>query len=304
MKVFVTGASGFVGGAVLEQLQAAGHFIRILARHPQSARIQAAADRFRAEIHPGDILDSQALEPGLPGVEAVIHLVGIISEVGAATFENIHVRGTQSVVEAMQKANVPRLAHISALGARPQAISRYHQSKWAAEEIVRQSGLDWTIFRPSIVYGPGDEFVNLFAKLARRLPVLPVMGTGQGTLQPVSVETVASCFVKAITEPKAIRQTVDLCSEEVLTFDEVLDRILHVTGQKRWKCHIPMALARGLAAGMEQLFAALHKAPPLNRDQLLMLEEKTVGNPQLAKDLFGIKLVPFREGIAQYLPRR
>lgn len=185
MKVFVTGASGFVGGAVLEQLQAAGHFIRILARHPQSARIQAAADRFRAEIHPGDILDSQALEPGLPGVEAV-----------------------------------------------------------------------------------------------------------------------ASCFVKAITEPKAIRQTVDLCSEEVLTFDEVLDRILHVTGQKRWKCHIPMALARGLAAGMEQLFAALHKAPPLNRDQLIMLEEKTVGNPQLAKDLFGIKLVPFREGIAQYLPRR
>src|SRR5579859_5313023 len=200
MKVFVTGASGFVGEEIVRQLHAAGHSIRILARQPRSPRAQEAASEYRAEIHPGNVLDADSLRGGLKDCEAVIHLVGIISEIGRNTFENVHTQGTKNMVAAAREAGVKRFAQMSALGTRPDAVSRYHQSKWVAEEIVRGSGLDWTIFRPSIIYGPKDHFVNLFARLARFSPVLPIIGRGDWKLQPVPVGDVAAAFVKCLTE--------------------------------------------------------------------------------------------------------
>jgi len=143
------------------------------------------------------------------------------------------------------------LAQMSALGTRPHAVSRYHQSKWAGEEIVRESGLDWTIFRPSIIYGPKDHFVNLFARLARFSPVLPVIGRGQGKLQPVPVSDVAAAFVKCLAEPRSVGQVFDLCGRDILTFTEALDEILAVTGRKRWKAHLPFGLARCQAAALK-----------------------------------------------------
>jgi NADH dehydrogenase len=241
------------------------------------------------------------MSPGIRFV-AVIHLVGIISEIDRNTFENVHTLGTKNMVAAAQEAGVKRFAQMSALGTRSHAVSRYHQSKWAGEEIVRESGLDWTIFRPSIIYGPKDHFVNLFARLARFSPVLPMIGRGQGKLQPVPVGDVAAAFVKCLTEPRSVGRTFDLCGRDVLTFTEVLDEILTVIGRKRWKAHLPPGLARCQAAVLEFIFPKLlGKAPPLNRDQLLMLSEDNVGNPQPANELFGLRPVPFREGIANYL---
>jgi NADH dehydrogenase len=304
MKVFVTGATGFVGEEVVRQLHAAGHAIRILARHPRSPRIQSTVSEYGAEIHPGNVLDAESLRGGLKDCEAVIHLVGIISEIGRNTFENVHTLGTKNIVAATREAGVKRFAQMSALGTRPHAVSRYHKSKWAAEEIVRESGLDWTIFRPSIIYGPKDHFVNLFARLARFSPILPVIGRGNGKLQPVPVGDVAAAFVKCLAEPRSVGRTFDLCGGDVLTFMEVLDEILVVTGRKRWKAHLPPGLARCQAAVLEFIFPKLlGKAPPLNRDQLLMLSEDNVGNPQPANELFGLRPIAFREGIASYLLR-
>ncbi len=304
MNVFVTGASGFVGEEVLRQLHAAGHVIRILARRPQSEIVQSDASRYRAEIYPGNVIDGSSLTDGLKSIDAVIHLVGIISEVGVNTFENVHTRGTRNLVATAQQAGVKRFVHMSALGVRADAASRYHQSKWAAEEIVRRSGLDFTIFRPSIIYGPKDHFVNLFAKMSRFSPVLPVMGSGRSKLQPIPVADVATCFVKSLNEPAAIGQSYDLCGKDILTFEEVLDVILQVTGRRRWKIHVPMRLAQMQAALLEFIFPRLlGKAPPLNRDQLIMLREDNTGNPIPANDLFGLKPKSFKEGIASYLKR-
>ncbi|MDB6022701.1 MAG: NAD-dependent epimerase/dehydratase, partial [Pedosphaera sp.] len=302
MKAFVTGATGFVGEEILQQLHQTGHAIRILARHPQSAPVQECVSRFGAEVHIGDILNPASLPAGVRGTDAVIHLVGIISEIGKNTFENVHTLGTRNMVAAAQQAGVKRFVHMSALGTRTNAIARYHQSKWAAEEIVRNSGLDYTIFRPSIIYGPRDLFVNLFARMARFSPALPVMGSGRSKLQPVPVADVATCFVRALNEPNSIGQTYDICGGEVLSFEEVLDAILEVTGRKRWKLHLPLGIARLQAALLEFIFPrVLGKAPPLNRDQLLMLDEDNVGHPQPANDLFRLKPIPFKQGIAQYL---
>ena len=302
MKVLVTGATGFVGQEVLGQLHSAAHSIRILVRQPRTHRLQKIASEYHPEIYQGDVLETKTIEGSLAGVDAVIHLVGIISEVGTQTFENVHIRGTLNIVEASRKFPIKRLVHMSALGTRAQARSRYHQSKWAAEEIVRQSGLAFTIFRPSLIYGTGDLFVNLFEKLSRFSPFLPVMGTGRGKLQPVPVDAVALAFMKSLTEPKAIGQTYDLCGPDRLTLVEVLDAILAVTGRRRIRLHLPMPLAWRLAMLLEFIFPRLLKRPPpLNREQLLMLQEDNIGDPAPANRLFGLEPIPFREGIARFL---
>src|ERR1051326_6170954 len=177
MKVLVTGATGFVGHAVALAVHRAGHSLRILVRNPGAQKVQELVAATASEIHLGDVLDTTSLEGMLIGIDAIIHLVGIISEFGRYTFENIHTEGTRNVVQGAQQYGVRRFIQMSALGTRPGAASRYHQTKWAAEEIVRESGLAFTIFRPSLIYGPQDHFVNLFARIARLSPVLPIVGS-------------------------------------------------------------------------------------------------------------------------------
>jgi NADH dehydrogenase len=296
MNVLVTGGTGFVGREILRELVASGHRVRILSRGTWKSPGQSD------NTVPGNVLDAASLPQAFAGVDAVIHLVGIISEVGEQTFEHVHVLGTQNVVSAAEQAGVKRFVHMSALGSRPNAVARYHQSKWAAEEIVRGSGLDWTIFRPSIIYGPGDGFVNLFARIIRRSPIVPIMGNGESKFQPVTVESVAIAFVKALAEPPAVRQTFDLCGAEVFTLNEIVDAILTVMQRQRLKLHVPLAAARFQAALLEFIYPkVLGKAAPLNRDQLHMLQEDNTGETRAATDLFGLDHPPFRQRIARYL---
>lgn len=302
MKVFVTGATGFVGNEVVRQLHDAGHAIRIFVRKKPLFRVEGPHGSMEAEIRVGNILDPESLKDALKEIDAVIHLVGIISEVGASTFENIHVRGTRNVLTAAKEQGVKRFVQMSALGTRPNAVSRYHQTKWQAEEIVRGSGLDFTIFRPSLIFGPRDHFVNLFAKIIRHWSVVPLLGRRDAKFQPVAVENVAAAFVKALGEPKSLGQTYDLAGPETLTLSEMTDQIMAVMKLKRIKVHVPSFIARIQAAILEFVFPTfLRQAPPLNRQQLTMLDEDNVGNAQPANELFGLKPIAFKQGISRYL---
>ena len=276
--------------------------VRALVRSSVRAVMSFGPNASPQELVPGNIHDPASLRTAMQGVDAAIHLVGIIGELSRNTFDRVHVEGTRNVVKAAQEAGVSRFIQMSALGSRPDAVSRYHRSKWAAEEIVRQSGLAFTIFRPSIVYGPGDLFVNLFDHISRVSPVLPVMGSGLGTLQPIRVEDVARSFVQSLGELQALGRTFDLGGPELLTFRVILKQILEVTGRRRLLLQIPLPIARMQARFLEVIFPLLLGQPaPLSLDQLVMLEERTEGDAEVARRLFKLPLVTFREGIAAYL---
>jgi NADH dehydrogenase len=302
LNILLTGATGFVGQEMLRQLLGAGHSIRILARNPASRRVKEALSLGRVEVHPGDITDAGSLADACGGMAGVIHLVGIISQTGRSTFENIHTQGTRNILAAAQSAGARRFLHISALGTRAGAVSRYHQTKWAAEQSVRGSRLDYTIFRPSLIYGRGDRFVNLFATITRFSPVVPVLGRRGARFQPVAVEAVAKAFVQALVRPEAVGRTYDLCGPDALTLPEILDVILEVTGRRRFKVRIPAGLAWAQASVMEQVWPKLlGRAPPLNRDQLIMLGEDNLGDPSPANRLFSLPRTSFREDMARLL---
>ena len=299
MKVLLTGATGFVGAEIAKQLGQAGHPVRQLVRPGRPRRETPASG---SEFQPGDVTEAASLKGACDGIQAVIHLVGIISEVGGQTFEKVHAQGTKNLLAEAQRAGVRRFVQMSALGTRPNAPSRYHQSKWAAEESVRGSGLDYTIFRPSLIYGPRDHFVNLFAKIIRLSPIVPVVGNPRALFQPVAVEPVAAAFVRSLSEAQAGGKTFDLCGPERFTMPAMIDQILKVMARKRLKLRVPRWVARGQAAFLEFAFSALlRRAPPLNRDQLIMLEEDNIGNPEPANQVFGLKHPRFQEGIGYLL---
>jgi uncharacterized protein YbjT (DUF2867 family) len=302
MKVFLTGGTGFVGKEIMRQLIVRRHSVTCLVRNPDSPSAIELKAHFGIELVRGDVTDRKSLDGLLERFDAVIHLVGIISEVGDRTFGKVHTGGTKNMVEATVLQRAQRFIFMSALGTRPNAVSRYHQTKWAAEEWVRNSGMQFTIFRPSLVYGPEDKFVNLFAKIIRCSPIVPLLGRATATFQPVSVTAVANAFAESLTEPRSIGQTYDLTGPETLTLQEIVDQISIALHKRRLKVQVPGFIARFQAALLGFIYGTLlRKEPPLNRDQLLMLEEDNVGNGRPANELFALQHPRFQERIASYL---
>ncbi len=253
-----------------------------------------------------DFASHESLVKGLRGAVAMVHLVGIIGEVGTQTFERVHIDTTARLLAAARDAGVRRWVHMSALGTRKNAPARYHQTKWEAEELVRGSGLAWTILRPSIIYGPGDSFTNLFVRIARYSPVVPVIGGGEGLLQPVELEMVARSVVGAIGHPEAVGRSFDVCGPERLSLRDLIRLVLEASGQRRWLMPVPWWIARIQAALLEAVFPRLLGRPaPLTRDQLRMLGEDNVGDGAPADQAFGLRHRPLREALESWLkPRR
>lgn len=294
MKVFVTGGTGFVGNHLINSLLDDGYQVRCLVRPGSEKKL---ARRHDVEIWPGDIFDGEArLADGMEDCQAVIHLIGIIREFPrkGITFERLHYQAAVQVVNAAQAAGIRRYIHMSSLGTRPNARSRYHQTKYKAEEYVRQSALSYTIFQPSVIFGPDDNFVNLFKQLMIKTPLIPVVGDGSYQIQPVDVRTVARAFTLSLKEEKAIGRVFQLPGRDRFTFNDILNIIARTLGKKIIKVYIPVGLIRIMAYFLEGL-----PGFPLARDQIVMLLDGNIGNETSFYEEFGIAPTPFEAGIKE-----
>lgn len=319
--IVVTGGTGFVGREICRRLAGQGGPVRAVARHAPAQPLPEGVSFF-----PADVTRGISLREAMNGAKAVIHCVGIIRENGHATFDRLHRHAVAETVAAAHRAQVPRFLLISALGARPTSASRYQQSKAAAEEIVRQSGLAFTILRPSVVYGPGDQFTNLLARWMRPPfswltgGFLGVPGGASVNLCPASVGEVAEAVLRSLGQDRALGQSLDLAGPPVSLKELALAIAramgLHPTwieqppdvllGMAPWLwltaskpvLHpVPLPLCRIAAAVAERLLPY----PPLTTDQVVMLEEGQFGDPQPAADILGFRPGPLAAGLAAYL---
>jgi NADH dehydrogenase len=260
------------------------------------AKAPALAD-LGVEVVPGDISDRASLEAAAAGIERVIHLVGIIQEAPGATFQSVHVDGTRNLLEASKKAGVRHFMYQSALGTRPNAKSRYHQTKWEAEELVSKSGIPFTILRPSLIYGPGDQFTLRLAEMIRLSPVLPVIGSGRSRIQPIFIDDVVQCILKIVMSDSYLNEIYKIGGPEELTYEEVTKAIAGALGVDRPVVHMPLFFMRTMAKVAE---AVLPK-PPVTTDQLIMLQEDNVCSLRDIREVFGVEPVRFKEGLQRFL---
>jgi uncharacterized protein YbjT (DUF2867 family) len=293
-RVFVTGGTGFVGTVVVEELLDRGFGINLLMRSEKPTRADARIQHIQ-----GDLFDESSLNYGMQGCGAAIHLVGIIQEKPSkgVTFERIHFEGTRRVVEAARRNNVRRYIHMSALRTRENAVSEYHKTKYRAEQLVRDSGLDWTIIRPSMIHGPGGEFMRMETNWARRKAppffFMPYFGAGlfggrASLLQPVYVKDVARAFVDAIDRPQTIHQTYELAGPDAMSWPQFHRTVSQaIVGKRRLTLPIPAWKAKLLTRILPGFLL------PFNRDQVIMSQEdNTADLTKFARD-FGWTPQPF-----------
>ena len=295
--ILVTGGTGFVGSNLVRRLRNDDIAVRALVRDP--GRGQALKD-IAVDIVEGDVSNRESLEKAAHGCDRVVHLVGIIQETQNAKFQTVHVDGTRNVLEAAKKAGVRHILYQSALGTRPGAVSAYHKTKWQAEELVRASNVPYTILRPSLIYGPGDQFTMRLVEMIKHLPVLPVIGSGQSRIQPLYIDDAVSCIVKAITGDSFFNEMLEIGGPDQLTYEELVGAVADALGVYRPTMHMPVFLAKGAARFLETMLTA----PPVTSDQLIMLQEDNVCSMRDIRDAFSIEPIKFREGLKKFIAPR
>jgi uncharacterized protein YbjT (DUF2867 family) len=288
--ILVTGATGFIGPKIVHALRAEDLPVRVLARKLKDAETLA---NWGCEIVEGDMTDAASLRRAVEGCDTVIDLVAIISG-KPEDFQRVMVQGTRDLVAAAKKARVKLFILMSALGVgeRTKDLTPYFHAKWDEEQAVQASGLDYTIFRPSFVFGAGGGSLPIYIRQVRWSPVVTVIGDGTRRLQPIWVEDVAAFFAKSLSLPAAVNQTFELAGPDVVTWNELYERIRRVLGKRRATIHMPYGLVRAGAAVVEKLPLDF----PLSRDAVTMLEfEDNVTDIGPAVETFGIRPITLDE---------
>jgi len=266
--VLMLGGGGFIGRYVVARLAAAGHRVTVLTRRRASVRHLILLPT--VDVIEGDPYDRGTLQRLAVPATAAINLVGTLHERGRDTFARVHVDLPRLLVEACHAAGVRRVLHVSAHGADADGPSRYLRSKGAGEVVIEQSGLDFTIFRPSVVFGREDRLLNLFARMARLLPVLAV-ASAQSRFQPVYVRDVAHCVAMALREDLTIGQRYDLCGPKVYTLRELVRYAAEVSGNPRPVLSLGAGASKLQAMALELLPGKL-----LTRDNLASMSRDNV----------------------------
>ena len=289
--ILVTGGTGFVGSHVVRALRGGGLSLRLVARRPERH------DRLRGpdcEVVQGDMTDAESLVRAAAGCEAVVHLVALPPFSDPKAIEKVMVNGTRDLVAAAKEAAVRRFVLMSALGASEETVdvAPYYGAKWAMEHEVMHSGLEHVIFRPSFIFGRDGGILGTFRKLAKLMPVTPIIGTGTQVIQPLWIDDVGAYFAAAVDKEEAAGRLFEIGGPDRVSWNGFWERLKRTLGVRRPSFHVPMALARANAVITERLPGEI----PLTRDLLKMLEagDNVVSNDD-AVETFALPLVPLDE---------
>lgn len=296
--ILITGAAGYVGNNLVRLLVAQGQPVRALVHSPDKAAVRLADVREQIEIVAGDVTRPETLRPALEGVSAVVHLVAVAIERQRGDYERINTQGTVNLVDAAKAAGVHRFINMSQNGADSRLPYRFLASKGRAQEVVAASGLGWTALRPSVIWGPQDEFANVQARLIKLTPlVFPIVGDGSARFQPVWVGDVVAVVARCLDDASTIGGEYALGGPEVLTYAQIVRRVLEALGARRLTINVPVPLLRPVVKLME---VALPN-PPVTTSLLDLLKvDNAVADNALTR-VFGITPRPFTPENLSYM---
>jgi uncharacterized protein YbjT (DUF2867 family) len=296
--VLVTGASGLVGRATCAALSARGWKLRALIRDPAKAAARLA--HLDVEFRVGDIRDASSLDRALEGAGTVIHLAAIAIERKGESYESTNTNATLKLVDAATRAGATRFVHMSQNGAASGSPYSFLRSKGLAEDTVTASTLEWTVLRPSVIFGPADEFVNVLARLALLSPlVFPLPDGGKACFQPIAVSDVASAVAAVLEKKASIRQSYALGGPEPLSLKEMAERILDAIEVRRVLVPVPVAILRPVVAVLQRVLPN----PPVTSSLLdLLAVDNTVADNAIETEL-GVSPTRFDSTSLAYLRR-
>src|ERR1700756_1659904 len=296
----VLGGSGFIGRYVVKRLAARGEVIAVGCRNAEQAKfLKPMGDVGQIVPLNVGIGDETLLPAFLAGNDALVNCVGILRESGAQTFELVHHTGPARLARFAREAGVDRFVHISAIGPDPRSSSAYARTKAAGEQAVRDAFPTVTILRPSVVFGPEDQFFNRFAAMAMMMPALPLIGGGGTRFQPVYVGDVADAVIKCLEDPATAGRTYELGGPKIYTFRELLELLLQEIRRKRWFIDLPFGVA-----GLQARLMSILPNPPLTQDQVELLKRDNIVSPgALTLSSLGITPTPVETILPTYLDR-
>jgi len=270
--IIVTGGSGYLGSHIVKKLVDAGKPVRAMVRNRERAENEGRLEGLEIEIIEGDVTQPVSLIAAFKGGDVVIHTIAIAIERGGLTYETINAQGTANVLKAAESVGINRFINISQLGADSKLPFRFLASKGLAQEYVSNSDLNWTAFRPSVIWGPEDEFANTFAKLVRITPIIFPIIDKKAKFQPIWVEDVAAAVVKTVDDPDTMGKEYELGGPEILSLEEIEVRTLEAVGAKRILIPFPRPLLNVIVSIIEKVLPV----PPVTRSLLELLSVDNV----------------------------
>ncbi|MFZ5824242.1 MAG: complex I NDUFA9 subunit family protein [Bacillota bacterium] len=293
--VLVAGGTGFIGSHIVRELIKQGHRVVAMTRNPERSRSGVPAG---VDLRQGDVADAASLERALAGIDAVVAAVQfpnhpVENPRKGYTYVKVDGEGTIRLVEAARKNGVKRFVYLSGAGTREGQTAPWFKAKLMAEQAVRDSGIPFTIFRPSWVYGPEDRSLNKFVTFARWLPFIPVVGDGKTRVQPVFVGDLARAVAASIEMEAAVNQVYEIGGPQALTMDEIIRTMLRALGRNRPLVHHPVWFMKLATIPLQLL-----PTPPLSPTAVdFVVMEEPVDNSALLRD-FKLQLTPLEEGLS------
>ena len=302
MKIFITGGTGFVGSVVTEKIKSSGASVTLLERNKKKI---SHLKELGFEVFEGTLEEKDAVNGFLSAnkFDAVINLIGIIRSIPGFSFQKVHVDYVSTLLDLAKENGIERFIHMSALGAAEDSDSEYFSTKYEGESLVRDSGLKWTVFRPSLIFGNHAGFFDDLIGLVKTKAFVPIIGTGETKFAPIDVFSVAKGYNNSLYNEKTINKVFQLCGPDTYTFEEMIDLIMEISPPKKLKIHAPSFIAEKSLNFIEKLSSSLSKNAPITSDQIRMLKYDNICEGDIVgqDELLGLKRTHLKDWLNEYL---